>query len=84
MKEKLQKNLQISEKEIKDIIYSCQIASGSASGVGKIKGIIKILEDKPVTIIEKRIYDKYQLAELIKSIDPHVDITEDRDFKDCF
>lgn len=84
MLERLQSEKKITQKDFQDILYSLQIASGNASGVGKMKGILERLKQTPIKIMEQNIHDKYQLAKLIQSIDQYIDITKDQDFKDFF
>jgi len=84
MLENLQSGKELSQKEVQDIIYSLQVASGNATGVGKVKGILECIKQTPVKIMGKQIHDKYQLAELIQSIDEYINIASDRDFKDYF
>lgn len=84
MAEQLQSNNELSQKDIQDIVYSLQVSSGNSIGVGKVKGILKYLEQSPLKIMGKQINDKYELANLIHSIDPYIDIKTDRDFKGCF
>lgn len=84
MLEELKSKKELSQKDIQEIVYSLQVASGSTTGVGKIKGILQYLEQSPVNIMEQKIHDKHQLAKLIQSIDQNIDIASDPDFKDYF
>jgi hypothetical protein len=84
MLEKLQTNLKISKMELQEIIDSLQIPTGSATGVGKVKGILECIKISPVNIMGEQISDKYQLSELIHSIDNNINIASDGDFKDYF
>ena len=84
MFEKLQLEATLSNNEIQEIINACQVASGNATGVGKIKGIIKFLDSEHVSIDGQKIQNKFQFAELLKARDQYLDITSDKDFKDVF
>lgn len=88
MSERLQSHKELSQQEVQDIVYALQVASGSATGVGKIKGILQYLKQDPVYITSEDgtqiINDKFELANLIRSIDEYIDIASDRDFKGYF
>lgn len=89
MKENLHNKAELTYQDIVDIIYSYQIASGSAMGSGKIMGILDFLnEGIPVTLHvdgrQEKINDKFDLARLIQSIDNLIDITSSRFFEEYF
>jgi len=84
MIDKLKINNDLSQKEVQEIIYSMQVASGYSRGVGKVKGILEYLRQSPVKIMNKKIHDKYQLEKLIQSIDGSLYISSDQEFKDYF
>lgn len=69
---------------MEEVVFALQIATGRAWGVGRVKGILQYLQQNPVTIEESEIHDKHQLAKLINSMDPNIDITSGREFKDYF
>ena len=79
MKRLLEQSNEISFEDIKSIANACQIASGHATGIGKILGMIAFLEEGKKIIVNKRherlvLTDKLQLVKLLKSIDPYLDI----------
>lgn len=90
MKKNLLKKAELTYKDLEDIIYSYQIASGNAMGSGKIMGILDFLQEgNPVTFINANgkvevIQSKFDLAQLIKSIDNLIDLTTSRIFKEYF
>ncbi len=88
MIEHLNRKKELSLEDVQNMVYALQVASGNATGVGKIKGIIQYLEENPIYIIKQngtiKINNKFQLADLIRTIDEYINITSDRDFKDCF
>ncbi|MEK6476057.1 hypothetical protein WJR50_00940 [Catalinimonas sp. 4WD22] len=90
MKEKLLCKAELTDKDFGDIIYSYQTASGNSMGSGKIMGILNFLkEGNSVTLFHEdgkteKIKDKFDLANLIKSIDSLIDITSSRFFKEYF
>ncbi|PKQ62787.1 hypothetical protein BZG02_11345 [Labilibaculum filiforme] len=88
MIERLQNNAELLIEDINDIIHALQVASGNATGVGKIKGILQYLEQMPIHIItangEQVIKDKFELSKFIQTLDKYIDFTIDRDFKDYF
>lgn len=88
MLEKLNEDSKLLIKEIEDIVHACQVASGNATGVGRIKGILEFIKVNTITIEQpsgtQKINDKHQLAKLLKSLDQYLDIETDRDFKAYF
>lgn len=90
MKENLRNKAELTDKDLEDIVYSYQIASGNAMGSGKIMGILDFLEEgNPVKLIHadgkvETIKSKIDLAKLIKSLDNLIDLTTSRIFKEYF
>ena len=88
MLKKLQSNNELPLQDIQEIVSALQIASGNATGVGKIRGILQYLEHSPIHILSghgvNKIINKFELAKLVQSLDKYIDITSDKDFKDYF
>lgn len=90
--EKLEQSGILSFKEVKEILYAFQIASGQGFAIGKTKAILEYLKKGNVLTIEnfndsgneKKIKSKQELAALFKSMDEYVDLTTDKDFKEYF
>lgn len=79
---------ELAFRDIQQIVDSLQIASGNASGVGKIIGILQFIEKKSILIrktdSKQVINTKRQFAELINGIDDSIDLESDSDFKKHF
>lgn len=81
MKDKLKISPVLTIKDLNDILYAYQIATGHATGTGQIMGILEFLEEGNVLEFTdiagkmKILKDKFDFGELINSFDSSVDIT---------
>lgn len=93
MKESLQRDNSISYTKLIQIVDACQTASGNATGVGKIKGMLGFIKENGQIIIREfndppgssiPVKNEIQLAEIFKGIDHSLDITSDKNFTEWF
>ncbi|MEH0153917.1 hypothetical protein V6R21_07195 [Limibacter armeniacum] len=85
MKAALKQDAQLSFDEMLEIVRGCKSVFNSYEGIGKIKGMIAFLDEgNAMTVVRGEqayfIDDKYQLARLIITIDPYLDIVSDPSF----
>ena len=87
MLKKLQGNNSIGYAEVKDIAYAMQVASGNSFAVGKTFGIFDYLIGAGEIRIEnyreqgvlKIIKECKEVAEMLKEIDPSIDLFQNKD-----
>ncbi|MEO6904168.1 MAG: hypothetical protein ABI315_13600 [Bacteroidia bacterium] len=82
----------ISYKEVCEILEAFQISSGQGFAIGKTKAVLEYLKKERSLIIEnfdksgnsKTIHSIAELAKMYREIDPLIDLSMDKEFKDYF